>query len=235
MRLLLRLWVGPHRIEIDHLAVIGGFFLGPHRLHRQDAFTHQLEAGFVLGAVVFHLLDIPAAADAKDKPPTRQLVEASDAFRGDDRVALGNEADAGAKDQLFRRRRGKAERDKRVMGMRIALRQFAAGAKRRLAAGWDMRVLGHVERCKAALFEGAGELRNVDAVIDREIENTDPHETPPTLANFGSSRRLPPPRSPPRRQRRRSPSPRLPPACSDRRIAGRDRVGSAAPVHQRRR
>src|SRR6185312_13157847 len=175
MRALRRLGPGPDRIEPDHLAAIGGGLLGPDLLHRENAFAHQLEPRLVLGAVVFHLLDVPAAADAKDEPPARQPVEAGDAFRGDDRVALGNEADAGAEHQLLGRRCREAQRDERVVRVRIALGQLAAAAERRLAAGRDVGVLGDVERVEAAIFERARQLGDVDAVIGREIEGANPH------------------------------------------------------------
>jgi hypothetical protein len=125
--------------------------------------------------VVFHFLDVPAAADAEHETAARQLVEAGDAFRGDDRIALGNEADAGAEDQLPGHCRGEGQRDKRVVRMGITLRQLAAARKRALAACRDVGVLGHEQRFEAAIFERAREFGDVDAVIGREIENADPH------------------------------------------------------------
>src|SRR5205814_9818218 len=95
VRLLRRLRPRPHLVEIDHLAVIFRLVLGPQRLHREDPLAHQLEARVVAGAMVFHLLDIPAAADPEDEAPTRELVEAGDAFGGDDRIAFRDEAKAG--------------------------------------------------------------------------------------------------------------------------------------------
>src|SRR3954447_13726470 len=71
MRLLRRLWPGPDLVEIDHLAVILGLVLGPQRLHGEDALAHQLEAGVIARAVIFHLLDVPAAANAEDETPAR--------------------------------------------------------------------------------------------------------------------------------------------------------------------
>src|SRR5579884_1704333 len=175
MRLLLRLRPRPDRVEIDHRAVEGGFLFRPQRLHRQDPLAHQLEAGGVAGAVVFHFLDVPAAADAEDEAPARQPVEAGDAFRGDDRVALGNETDAGAEHELLRRRGGKGQRDERVVGVRVAFRQFAAAGKRGAPADRNVGVFRHIERPEPALLEGAGEFGDVNAVIDREIEDANPH------------------------------------------------------------
>ena len=131
VRLLRRLRVRPDLVEIDHLAVILGLVLRPQRLHRQDALAHQLEARVVAGAVVFHLLDVPAAADAEHEAAAGELVEAGDLLRGDDRVALRDQADAGAEPQLFRHRGGEGQRDERVVRMGVALRQFAAARERR--------------------------------------------------------------------------------------------------------
>jgi hypothetical protein len=170
VRLLGGLRIGPHLVEIDHFAVVFGFVLGPQRLHREDPFPHQLEARVVAGAVVFHLLDVPAAADAELETPARQLVEAGDLLRGDDRVPLGNEADAGAEPQVFGDSRGKGQRDERVMRVRIALRQFAAARGRRAPADRDVGVLGYEQRLEPALFKRPRQLGDVDAVIDRKID-----------------------------------------------------------------
>ena len=57
------------------------------------------------------------------------------------------------------------------MGMRIFLRQFAAGGERAAPARGDMGVLGHVKRGEAARFERLRQFGDVDAVIGREIED----------------------------------------------------------------
>ena len=123
---------------------------GPQRLHRQHALAQQLEARVVAGAVVLHLLDVPAAADGEDEAAARELVEAGDRFRGDDRVALRHQADAGAELERFGRRGGERQRDERIVRVRIALRQLAAAGERRTAAGRDMRVLADEQRFEAA-------------------------------------------------------------------------------------
>ncbi len=190
MRPLGRLGVGPDRVEIDHLAVILGLLLGPQRLHRQDALAHQPEAGVVAGAVVFHFLDVPAAADPEDDAAAGELVEAGDAFRGNDRIALGDQADAGAEQQLLGRRRGEGQRDERVVGVGIAPGQLAAAGKRALPADRDVRVLRHEQRFKAALLERGGQFADVNAVIDREIENADFHVVSPfdVIARSGATK-----------------------------------------------
>jgi hypothetical protein len=79
MRFLHRFGPGDHRIEIDELAVMFRILLRPDFLHRLDRFAHPLEAGRIDGAVVFHFVLVPAAADAEQEPSLACLV---------DRVAL---------------------------------------------------------------------------------------------------------------------------------------------------
>ena len=47
-------------------------------------------------AVVGHLVLVPAEADAEHEAPAGQVVEGGDGLRGDDRLALGGQGDAGA-------------------------------------------------------------------------------------------------------------------------------------------
>ena len=171
-----RLGVGPDRVEIHHLAVKLGLILGPQRLHRQDTLAHQLEARCVDRAVIFHLLGIPAAADAEHKSPARQLVQARHAFGGDDRIALRHQADAGAELERFGRRGGEGQRDERVVGVAIAFRKLAAARKGRAAAGGDVGVLADEQGFKTAILQRLGQLAGVDAVVGRKIENTYTHD-----------------------------------------------------------
>ena len=104
MGLASRFRIGPDRVEVDHLAVELGFILGPQGLHGQNVLAHLLEAGLVINAVIVHLLDVPAAADAEDETTARHQVETGDRIGGDDGVALWDQADAGADAKLGRRR-----------------------------------------------------------------------------------------------------------------------------------
>src|SRR5579859_6568649 len=146
MRFLLGLRIEPNRVEVDELAVEPGLFLGPERLHGEHALAQQLEAGLVLRAVVRHLLDVPAAADRKFEAATRELIEAGDGFRGDDRVVLRHQTDAGPDAKRARRRRREGERDEGIVSVLVAFRQLAAAWERRAAAYRDMRVLADKER-----------------------------------------------------------------------------------------
>ena len=96
MRLLHRLRPRPDAIEVDELAVVRGLVLGPDRLHRLDPLAHQREARARVGAVVVHLLEVPAGADAEEEAAAGELVERGDLLGGRDRVALDDQADAGA-------------------------------------------------------------------------------------------------------------------------------------------
>jgi len=55
------------RVEIDELAVVLRRLLRPDFLHRLDGLAHPLEARRIDGAVVFHFVLVPAAADAKQE------------------------------------------------------------------------------------------------------------------------------------------------------------------------
>ena len=181
MRPLRRFGIGPGRIEIHHLAMEGRLLLRPQRFHGQHAFAHQLEAGGMAGAVIFHLVDIPAAADAEDEAAVRQHVEAGDGLGGDDGIMLRHQADAGADQQLLGRSRGEGQRHEGIVGVRIALGQFTAAGKGRAPAHGYVRVLGHEQRIEAALLERTRQLGDVDPVVGRKIENPYTHKSPPRM------------------------------------------------------
>src|ERR1700719_4049472 len=83
IRLLGRLRPSHHRREVDELAVIFGLVLGPDLLHRLDPLAHQLEAGFEDRAMVLDFLGIPAATNAEEKAPARDLI-----YRGNELCRL---------------------------------------------------------------------------------------------------------------------------------------------------
>ncbi len=133
--------------------------------------AHDLEAVLVGGAMVLHLVDVPAAADAEDEAAVRELVEAGDRLGGDDRLVLRHQADAGADLELLRRRGGKGQRHERVVRVGVAFGQLAAAGEGRLPAERNMGVFGHVKRAEAAILQRLRQLGDVDAVIDGKIEN----------------------------------------------------------------
>ena len=158
MRRLDGLGPGPAGLEGHMLAGEGRLVLRPELLHRQRALAHDRETGPVGRAVVFHLLDIPAAAEPEDEAPAREPVEAGHGLGGHDGVPLRQQADAGAEGQLLGRGCCESERHEGVMGVRIALLQRAAGREGRAPAGGDVGVLGHEERLETPVLKGAGEF-----------------------------------------------------------------------------
>jgi hypothetical protein len=64
--------------------------------------------------VVAHLLAVPARADAELEPPVREEVDRRDLLRRGDRVALDDQADAGADPQTLRDGGDRRQRDERV-------------------------------------------------------------------------------------------------------------------------
>ena len=68
----------------------------PDRLHRLHSLAHQRRSAGGIGAVVTHLLSVPARADPEQEAAARQPVEGGHLLGGGDRVALDHEADAGA-------------------------------------------------------------------------------------------------------------------------------------------
>ena len=96
-----------------------------------DLLAQQAAARLEGGAVVLHLLGVPAAADAEEEAAAREMIEAGDLLGERDRVALDHQADAGAEPQLRRDRRRHGERDERIVGVPVLLGQVG----RRRATG----------------------------------------------------------------------------------------------------
>src|SRR5262249_16031688 len=109
-------------------------------------------------------------------------IETCDAFRRDDRVALRDQANAGAEKDFRSGSGGKRQRNERVVRMGIAFGQLSATGKRGAAGHWDMRVLRQKQRLEAALFGSAGQLADVDAIVGREVANTNAHWGSPDTA-----------------------------------------------------
>jgi hypothetical protein len=76
--------------------VILGGIVGPDLLHRLDLLAQFLSAGLVNGAVIFHVLGIPATADAEQEATLRHLVELGNQLCGLDCVALDYQTDSSA-------------------------------------------------------------------------------------------------------------------------------------------
>ena len=136
-----RLRIAPHGAEVDKLAVIFGDFLGPDFLHRLDALAQNLPALFEIGAVIFHLLGVPATADAEDDAAVGDDVERRDLFRQHDRIALDDEADTGAELDALGGYRGGGQSNELIVRVPILGGQITAARPGRLAVGRDVGVL----------------------------------------------------------------------------------------------
>src|ERR1700687_5808345 len=100
MRLLRRLGPRPDLLEVYELSMILGLVLRPDFLHRRDLLAQLFPPGSEGRAVVLHLFNVPATADAEDETSVRQVVEAGYFLSGRDGVALDDQADARAELQL---------------------------------------------------------------------------------------------------------------------------------------
>jgi hypothetical protein len=87
--------------------------LGPDHFHGLDTFARQLVAARESGAVVGHLILVPAVADTEQETAARDLVDRSHLLGGLDRVALRDQANAGPKQQRFGHRRGRTQHHER--------------------------------------------------------------------------------------------------------------------------
>src|SRR5260370_182365 len=91
------------------------------------------EAGRIDGAVVFHLLLVAAAADAKQEASLAHLSDRGDQLRGLHRVTLLNERHAGAEFDGSSRMGGRGQHHEWVHGVVVRFRQIAPSRERRLA------------------------------------------------------------------------------------------------------
>ena len=130
VRLLHRLGIGPDAVEADELPVELRLLLGPDLLHGQHPLAHHPEARREGGPVMLDLLDVPAGAHAEEEASVGEEVEAGHLLRGDDRIVLDHQADAGAEAEPRRHGRRRRQPDEGVQGVRVLLRQRAASRAR---------------------------------------------------------------------------------------------------------
>ena len=72
------------------------FVPGPDLAHGEDLFAHDGPTLLVGGAVVFHLLAVPASADAEHDTTVGNHVQRRDLLGQRDGVAFDDQTDAGA-------------------------------------------------------------------------------------------------------------------------------------------
>ena len=128
-----------------------------------------------VGAVVAHLLEVPAGPDAELEAPAGEVVERGRLVGEHDRVALDDQRDAGADAQALGRGGDRAERDERVERVRVLARQLVAARPRALAAGRDVRVLGDEDRVEAGVLGGAAERDGRDRLVGDEHRQAELH------------------------------------------------------------
>jgi hypothetical protein len=182
MRLLDRLRPGHHRVELQELAVILGLRFRPDHLHGLDAFARQLVAARESGAVVGHLILVPAIADAEQETAARDLVDRSDLLGRLDRVALSNQANAGPEQQRFGDRRGRTEHHERVHHVIILLRKVAATGEGRVARQRNVGMFGHPERIEAALLQRQRQFGRRHRIVREKHLPADPHRSLPRVS-----------------------------------------------------
>ena len=130
----------------------------------------------IVHAVVLGLVGVPTEAHTEHEPTTRLLVERRDRLRGDDRLPLRDETDAGADDEPLRDRSRDAERDERVERVLVLVGELrVAGRGRRDPARRDVRVLREVQRVQAAVLDRARELRHADRLVRCEHRDAELH------------------------------------------------------------
>ena len=85
---LRRFGPGPDPIEVDVFAVVAGLVLGPDLLHGLDPLPHNGHPDARVGAVMAHLGAVPARTHPELQSAAREVVNARDRIRRDDRVTL---------------------------------------------------------------------------------------------------------------------------------------------------
>jgi hypothetical protein len=162
MRFLNRLGPSHHRRKIDELSVIFRPRLGPDRLHSLNTLSHQLEAGFESGAVVFNFFGIPATANAEQEPPAGYLVDRGNQLCSLNGISLHNEAHARTELQGLSHHRRGTQHNERVHDLGVGPWEFAPAWKGCPARRRNVRVLGRPHRLEAARLECPAELHRRD-------------------------------------------------------------------------
>ncbi|MEZ5321010.1 MAG: hypothetical protein R2698_02810 [Microthrixaceae bacterium] len=130
---------------------MGRQVVAPQRLHGLDVLSGALAARPVLHPVMLHLVAVPTEADTHHEPTIGQVLQRRRGLRRDDRIALGDEQDAGSQEDRSGPYRRGGEGDEGVHGAAVLLRELVLAR-----GGWgdpglgDVGVLGQVERLEAA-------------------------------------------------------------------------------------
>src|SRR5207244_7647056 len=101
---------------------------------------------------------VPAAADAEEDTAAGQPVERGDLLGRRDRIALDDEADAGAELEAPGRPGRRHQRDEGIVGRPVVAGKLASAGPGAPPARGDVRVLREPTRIDAALLELPPEL-----------------------------------------------------------------------------
>src|SRR4029453_4623493 len=110
---LRRLGPRPDSVEVDVFAVVAGLVIGPDLLHGLDALPHDGHPDARVGAMIAHLGPVPACTHPELQAATREVVDARDLFRRNDRVTFDDQADAAGDADIPGRLRGAVSATKR--------------------------------------------------------------------------------------------------------------------------
>ena len=141
---------------------------GPDLYHRPDALVHQLAAGAGIGAVVLHLLAVPAHTDAEDYSSSGYEIQGRDFLGRDDRVSLDYQGYPGAEQQAFGCCGSGGEGDEGVQSPVVPSRQFSTARPGGLTAEGYVGVLGDEQRVEAALLDRSGQGSWGDSFVGNE-------------------------------------------------------------------
>jgi hypothetical protein len=162
--------------------VVAGLLVRPDLLAGLDALAQDPEPLRGVGAVVSHLLEVPARPDAEQQASAGEPVERGDGLRGGDRVPLDQQADRVADPDALGGVGHGGQGDERVVDPRVLARQLAARGVGRLAARGDVGVLGDEDGLEAALLGHPGERRRLDRLVGGEVGDAEVHPRDPFRA-----------------------------------------------------
>src|SRR5215217_5756596 len=169
-------WLGPRPdpVEIDISAVVAGLVMGPDLLHGLDPLPHDIHPNSRIRAMIAHLGPVPARANAELQAAAREVVDARDLFRRDDRVTFDDQADAAGDTDIAGRLRGGGECDEEVVRAPVLRRQRLPGRPVGLR-GRDVGVLSEVDGVVAALLGNPRDLTGPHTVVGGKVSETEFH------------------------------------------------------------
>jgi class 3 adenylate cyclase len=171
---LRRLGPRPDPVEVDIFAVVAGLVMGPDLFHGLDPLSHDGHPDARVGAMVPHFGPIPPRTHSELQAAAREVVDARNLFRRDDRVTFDDQANAAGDADIASRRRRSGERNKKVVRAPVLGRQRLSGRAVGLRSR-DMSVLSEVDGAVAALFGYPRNLAGPHTVVGGKVSETKFH------------------------------------------------------------